>query len=468
MKFYFSRLFTTLSTLCLCGLIVLLSACNSQSASTSTSPQQNTNPSHKTPTTHQAASTTSQVAKPTVATSQTTPLPQTDTSCPAAGTARPAIMSSLVLGTDQNIVYSDTLAFKRYDTQTQSTTTILNLPSGSFSSIAQISADGQWILFLSNQTNARTKMQLVRIDGQELQTLYCFTNGQLNGQDIQDLQDPIQWSPDEKFIAFAVKNNNQNITSSILLLDITTGTLKTLFQGWNTDFYGRISWLDNTHLYVDSEVRSTGALGTLSLIDVTTVSANNPGFQTVLTYTANNGIISYNSSSDGKNLVFSSYGTLNSSSYTTITVKSATGDHQQALFHENAYIPTVRIISSNTLFMIAQINSGTSSADDEIWTMHFDGSDQQVVATLPPTTNSQGISNSLNKYSQFPWADISRDGNSYAIAEVNYGGGRGITSFSILIGSLSGGNPTKVEIPYPTGNPGADAVELNIVGWTTM
>src|SRR5260370_3811983 len=38
-----------------------------------------------------------------------------------------------------------------------------------------ISADGQWILFVSGTASAPGRLQLVRMDGQGLQTLYCDT-----------------------------------------------------------------------------------------------------------------------------------------------------------------------------------------------------------------------------------------------------------------------------------------------------
>src|SRR2546427_733388 len=60
---------------------------------------------------------------------------------------------------------------KRYDIVTQRKTEIVNLANKSIS-IAQISTDGQWILFVS-QGSRSAALQLIRMDGQGLQTLYC-------------------------------------------------------------------------------------------------------------------------------------------------------------------------------------------------------------------------------------------------------------------------------------------------------
>ena len=446
---------SSILALLLCALLLLLSACSSPFGGASSGSQGNVNRGDGKPTMSQTASATSQQAQ------QTVPMPQTDTSCPAAGMARAAVMRPLVLGKDQNIVYSDGASFKRYDVQAKLTTTLLSLPrgtssnSGTFNSVGQISADGQWLLFLSNQTHAPTQLQLIRMDGQGLQTLYCFSpnDGEISAQ----------WSVDEKLIALSVAQvlTNTGVTSSLSLLDVTSGHLKPLFQGTNTDFYGRIAWLDNTHLYVDREVRQTSSQGTLYLMNVATATANNPGFQTVLTYAANAGYISYDSSYNATKLFFSQC----QFATTTITVNQAISSIQQASFHENACIPMIRSVSANSVLMLAEISNNSSPIVNQVWIMRPDGSGRQVLATLSPTVNTEGVSYSLNPNSQFPWSNISRDGGSYALEENNGGGSdQGVASRSILIGSLSGGTPTVIDIPFPSGGNG----NVDVVGWTMM
>src|SRR5207245_2651855 len=116
--------------------------------------------------------------------------PGISTTCPAPGTANAAVVPSIKLGTDPNIVYivnesskgqptAGTL--KRYDIVTGSKVEVIKLAS-TFISDAQVSADGQWLLFVSGQN----KLQLVRMDGQFLQTLYCGATGD------------VQWSTDQR------------------------------------------------------------------------------------------------------------------------------------------------------------------------------------------------------------------------------------------------------------------------------
>jgi Tol biopolymer transport system component len=110
-------------------------------------------------------------------------------------------MPPLTLGNHQNIVYivneyqghNPTFGtLKRYDVTTGQKTEILKLPNVEMSD-AQISADGQWIVFQVS-VGGTEKLQLIRMDGQELQTLYCG-----NPVSYTDLQ----WSANQQLIAFA-------------------------------------------------------------------------------------------------------------------------------------------------------------------------------------------------------------------------------------------------------------------------
>src|SRR5438067_3252684 len=121
------------------------------------------------------------------ASAQNTQMPVTKTSCPADGTARAAVMRPLRLGKHGNVVYiyneiplNTSTAFghlKRYDVVTGQKTELVT--SGIAIQSAQVSADGQWVLFLSTpdpriDPQHSALLQLVRMDGQGLQTLYCL------------------------------------------------------------------------------------------------------------------------------------------------------------------------------------------------------------------------------------------------------------------------------------------------------
>lgn len=238
----------------LCCLVCVLSACGSTQSLNSTSSQvvrtHTVGPNH----------TTTPTTKPVL-----------QTSCPATGTARAMVTEPLTLGDHPTIVYStnqDTSssgnaeplmgALKRYDVTTGSKAVIVNVPGARIDN-AQVSNDGQWILFTSASKSATTdqrgsmrdvKVQVVRVDGQDLQTLYCTTRS------VTDLP-YIKWSPDQQSIAM-LKDESDNATPNphetrlVQVLSTSTGQIQNVFTSTMAGqvIIGYSSWADNTHIYM--------------------------------------------------------------------------------------------------------------------------------------------------------------------------------------------------------------------------
>ena len=147
----------------------------------------------------------------------------------------------------------------RYDMTTGSKSTILTLthPDMGITGV-QISADGQWILFVALALSEnQARLQLVRSDGQELQTLFCASMNEIGS---------IQWSPDSQHVAFtALASGGQD--TAIYVLDLATARLEQIVVG----NYTPQSWLDNTRLYVTQGQHylniSLGSLQNLYLLD---------------------------------------------------------------------------------------------------------------------------------------------------------------------------------------------------------
>ncbi len=166
------------------------------------------------------------------------------TGCPAPGTGRAAVLPHLTSGKDQNIVYNSnsyvslSSALKRYDTNTQKTTTILTLAHKNIV-FSQVSADGQWILFVSSgaqQSQTPYKIQLVRMDGRYLQTLYCSANAAVSINSIQ-------WSTDRKLIVFDFINSG---TQNVDVLNTTSGKIQTDLSLSTANSYVNVrSWLEH-------------------------------------------------------------------------------------------------------------------------------------------------------------------------------------------------------------------------------
>lgn len=164
--------------------------------------------------------------------------PAISTSCPPSGTANVAFMPSMTLGTHPTIVYivdegtpSQPTAgtLKRYDVVTGAKVEIVKLAS-TYISEAQVSANGQWLLFVAHVTG-QVKLQLIRMDGQFLQTLYCGNPNQ------------VQWSTNQQLVVFSDSSN-------IYLLNMTNAVLQVeLTLSGGVSVHPR-TWLDNTRAYV--------------------------------------------------------------------------------------------------------------------------------------------------------------------------------------------------------------------------
>lgn len=459
-RFHFTSLF---SAILICLVLVLVSACSPLPGSGGSG----------TPTTSAGNGTPG--GNGSTPTPQTVQMPPTQTGCPAADTARAAVMRTLVLGNLQNLVYiynevpqntSTSIGhLRRYDVSNGHKANLVD--SGLRIDQAQISADGQWVLFLSvpdprGDSQHSAMLQLVRMDGQGLQTLYCFPNLKLSGQtNSNKLPIAIQWSVDEKSILVSVNTNNT--TSQIFLLDVASGTIRQLFLDQNDTLYDYsvMTWLDNTHFYVIKQgLSGPTPPATVYLMDASTATVASPGLVKILTTPTRMSYYSLDSSYDGK-LLYTSYCLLAASPFTTnIQVGPATGGARNTIFQEKPddCVQTLRAISANTLLLLVQVAKPSSSSfTNQIWKMSLPGNSMQTLTKLTTVSSSQ-TGFSLNPTSQLPWSNVARDGSYYVVQAVD----PVATTQSILVGSTNGGDV----IPVATTNPGSSTV--SIVGWTTL
>ncbi len=395
------------------------------------------------------------------------PAPQTtstanhlQTSCPATGTARALVLSSLTTTSHQTLVYivnefqQHTPTFgtlKRYDLTSGTKTEIIKLAHVSIDA-AQVSADGQWLLFVSN-TGTQQKLQAIRLDGQDLQTLYCSTT----------LQFTPQWSTNQQLIAFEESNGN---TFSIFLLHVVDGTLEKVFVQSNAGPYAYLlrSWLDTTHLYL---VRTTTDSNPtiLSLLDLSKGDHQTPADLTQIvpapTAPQNLSLGSFDSSYNGTQLFVNH----NNCSYSCtgpsdITVQPALGGTQHTIFSSaQDAVTSVRTVTTHTLLLTIEnhpfIGGTVDQSHNGLWTLQTDGTG----LTRLLADSAQNISY-LNASSQFPWSNLARDNTMYAVTQISTQQGQ-IPTVSILIGSLQGGTPTTIASI-------SDGTALSVAGWTTL
>ncbi len=383
------------------------------------------------------------------------PVPPTQTSCPVGGAARAAVMAPLSLGTHQNVVFitydvsGNTTAasiLQRYDVTTGHTTRILRVANTQIDQ-AQVSADGQWVLFLSQVAN-QSEIQLVRMDGQGLQTLYCY-KGSSGGE-----QGYLQWCPDQTLIVFDQRSSNGSGTT-MKLLNMVNGNIRTLFTS-QSPMYAPRSWLDNTHIYI-TNVATDVAQGpgapanpNLYLLDIKK-GPNQHLADLHLVLKGTTICQDFSSSPNGTTLVTSKCYGLQEQGPSSMSVQPAMGGSQRTVYSSQTFpILMVRMISNTTvLFTIHNQSLGGGNVDTSkngLWKINTDGSGLVRLSTDTPEQRSM-----LNQFSRASWSDASRDGSMYAFAQDDNSGG-GV----LLFGRLSGGVPQTF------------ATNGVLVGWTTM
>src|SRR5579883_954250 len=353
----------------------------------------------------------------------------TDTNCPAPGTGRTAAMPPLQLGTDQAIVYIDAPStLKHYDVQTGRTTTILNA-EGSIGH-AQISRDGQWILF----TRDNQAIQLVRMDGKYLQTLYCAPPGQqIDPETASGYSSAVQWSPNQKQVIFSQGGSSM----ALYLLNLTNGNVQREITAQTAGAASMLqprTWVDNTRVYITSR-------SSMYILD-TSKGANQSFNQLQLIIGVSDFLWDFDSTYDASKLftmfVDPTPGRAGPGTYCQILSSSVTQQGGELVFKSNTLAPNqVRVAGYGSSTLLLSVNQRADPADkyNGLWKVNTDGTGLVELTNLP---------NVFNMFGQYPWSNVSRDDRRYA--------------YGSRFGSLNGGTPAL----YTT----SDSAIL--VGWTTL
>lgn len=434
---------------CMVALLFFITACSATTNQTPTSINQ---------------------SSPTTGISRITAFPTTKissshifTNCPGSGKARAAFMPTLMPGNHANVVYLDsdtqdaygTRIFdilQRYDIVTGKKTAIVRIANASIID-AQVSTDGQWVMFTTQQDQGY-KIQLVRMDGKYLQTLYCFSSA----------YGIFYWSPDQKLLMFgegpypnpAIYPPSQPAAPIIDLLNLTNGNLQTEQLDQPDDIYTPLFWLDNTRIAI---IHGSGDPGTptftasLYLLDTT----KGPD-QHLADLQRINGpytdVSNFSSSIDGTQLFFTNC--KGSSKFVqppcSINVQPTLGGKVSSIYSSKTLvISTIQVINNTTLLFIVANEVGDSSQNG-LWKINTDGTG----LTRLTTETDPGTSIYLSHFSSYPWSAVSRDGSMFALQMLS-------GQATLLIGSMH----TSKLITLASGSED-NWSESGIVGWTTM
>ncbi|MEO8970493.1 MAG: hypothetical protein ABI406_02700 [Ktedonobacteraceae bacterium] len=376
-------------------------------------------------------------------------------------------MPTLLLGSHASVVYLDsdrhdaygTRTFdilQRYDTVTGKKTAIVRVTNASIID-AQVSTNGQWVMFISQQDqHTDYQIQLIRMDGTYLQTLYCFSS----------TDDTFFWSPDQKLLAFAESPYpNPSFfplrpgTPQLRLLNLTNGNLQTEQLNSSNDAYNTYTplyWLDNAHLVIIHEVADSGAntyATSLYLLD----TAKSP-YQQPSDLQRLNGpftdVSDFSSSIDSFQVFFTSCkGSIKFfQPPCSINVQPTLGGNVSSIYQSKTLIINMlQVIDSSTLLFIVANQVGNTSQNG-LWKIHTDGTGLTHLTTeTDPTTSI-----SLSHFSSTPWSVVSRDDSMFAIQVLSY-------QTILVAGSMNTGKLITL-----SSSSDSNWSESGIVGWTTM
>jgi len=331
---------------------------------------------------------------------RTIAISSTTTSCPPSGTARSAVLSPMPAGIhpalatidDQNQVHL-------YDIKRNRQTIIMKLPQinevpqlspDSQPLSPQLSASGQWLLFLAPHARLQ-ELRVVRLDGKGMQTLYCSAES----ASLFDLR----WSPDQTKVAFSESTSHDDASATVIkLLDLMTGAVtlavqprtekRTIKNGtFEQTYIPRLAtWLDQTHLYVQSQgpVDSDALPQDLYVLDITKGLPQKLKTLPKLA-TGDEFFFDFASSRDG-NQLYVSHCTgepglpIVPRGPSRITVQPALGGPASTLFQTQMAVTTMSVISPTTILFV--VNRGmfptehdqTVLAHNGLWKMNTDGS----------------------------------------------------------------------------------------------
>ena len=382
----------------------------------------------------------------------TNPGGQPVTTCPAAGTARAAIMPSYTPGNDPNIVYvvnegtysAPTFGtVKRHDIVTGKGVEIIKTPNTRVVE-AQVSADGRWILY-DAIIGGQDELRLVRVDGQDVQTLACAPTGQTIASS--------QWSLNEQNVVF--NEGGQTGAPITYLLNMTSGALQKELIPAGTLGYLPRTWLDDTHIVLTGFVpNSDNTQQGLYLLNIS--NGPNQSSTRLQQIASTTPCWSFDTGFDGSKFFTAqcSGSSIQPSGPGSISMQSVTGGSPTTVYSDpNMAITQVRAISSTTLLFLVEnyTPGGGTFPQNGLWTINTDSTGLTRLTT--DTDGSQG----LCPFSQYYWSNISRDGSMYALQGFN----ASTNEYKMLFGSMSGGTPTTfADI--------SDGTTLRLAGWTTV
>jgi dipeptidyl aminopeptidase/acylaminoacyl peptidase len=455
-------------------LLILFSACGTLAG----------NGTSSTPT---PAKTPTQLAATPTATTEQAQAAQT---CPATGSARSAVMPPMTVENHANVVFlaqqSENTLLQRYDVITGETQTILQIQQADLVLGINISPDGQWVLF-GGLVQDQSAIQLVRMDGQQLQTLYCAPSQIGVGS--------LVLSPDQHYLIFSQVNADET-ESMLYLLDMRTGKLQVelstlqpnypLFGQYassgssllslasplsrNTNasdsiqaqpfnplgskqypMYVPMKWATNGSVYLLGKlVASPSPPPQLVLLrDITKdVSQQGSSVQPVVVTPETNNCQAIDVTAGNRQIVCSSFAQFGPAAPSSILLQSTTGGAFHAIYSNPAGGSlNARALSNPSIIIFTLYRANQPPV---LFKINSDGSG---LSQLMAGATTKTLLNLAASY--LPWSNASRDSTLYALQLYDLA----TDKQTLVYGHMSGGAPVTFA---------SSANALDIVGWTEL
>jgi hypothetical protein len=338
---------------------------------------------------------------------------------------------------------------KLYDTVSSKKTELAKMGNATINE-AQVSDDGQWVLFTVTLAG-RSELRMVRLDGQGLQTLVCApSNTIIRGS---------QWSLDQKYVVF--DEFPQNIAApTVYLFNTQSGMLQAEVDAPSAGIaLLPRTWLDYHRVLMIGIVPNSDAPPqNVYVLDISNGAHQNvSSVHQVLTSTQQ--CWDFDSSYDGGSLflVQCTYAEP-TGSCTIVQQPTDGGTPGPVLSSSTLTFNTVRVIDPRNIKLLALSSDsggfGAGQGDpahDGLYLVLADNSAPPSHLTKTPT----GQSAQLNLYSQYFWSNVSRDETLYTLEQISPSG-----VDTLLFGSLDGG-------PSTTFASIGSGTSMAIAGWTT-
>jgi hypothetical protein len=371
------------------------------------------------------------------------------TSCPAFMTANVVNMPSLQLHRDQSLIYATSnhttpsSSILRYNVNTRSKTEILTIKDAIVNE-SQLSRDKQWLLFTA-EGSGQNKLQMVRVDGQYLQTIYCSPQAEgIFG---------VRLSHDQKWLAFSVEGPD----IVMYLLNLTSGVLQPMLIADKDFFVAPYDWIDATHLYVAEGGRAPSCPCTQRIYSLDITQGMNQHTSSLKQIIDISDTVHIKYEFDSKQLFINrcckDYPEETGPTGSTISVRPATEYIEKNIFSDPKLdIISILAISAGTIFFHVENLHYEASIDywvsdpkySGIWRVGLDGSGLKRLVAF----NKPNIRSSLEVV-------VSDNGKMYI--QITYNEDK---SESLLLGSMNADSPIVIETVSNS--------SLSIVGWATI